>query len=104
VPLDCLRARANPSLSDNKYRTMTRSEKRVSVLIPAFNSEATIDMTLRSVLMGAGRVVEARKQFLAAAKSSWNPASVARSSVLLLMSCVPKVSRPLWLSRERPLP
>ncbi len=56
------------------------------------------------VLMCAGRVAAARRQFLLAAGDFWQPASVVKSFGLLLFSCMPRSLQPQWLPIQTAAP
>lgn len=52
-------------------------------------------------LMGAGRKPEAREQFLLAAGTSWNAASVAKSLGLYCLTLFPSPLQPRWPASQR---
>jgi glycosyltransferase involved in cell wall biosynthesis len=52
-------------------------------------------------LMGAGRISEARKQFLGSMNRSPNPASMAKSVSLFCLSYMPSLLQPRWPSGSR---
>ena len=52
-------------------------------------------------LMGAGKVADARRHFWESVKTSANLKSIAKSLVLLLLTCIPRFSQPAWPSSQR---
>lgn len=54
-------------------------------------------------LMGAARIREARKEFIAATHVSKTPASVAKSAGLYLLAMLPPLLQPKWLAGQRSL-
>ena len=53
------------------------------------------------ILMGAGRIVEARRQFLSALRPKVGSASAGKSFFLLCLSFMPKALQPIWPSAIR---
>lgn len=102
------------SLSANRLKSVTQAVRAFEILEPRFAGPAHMELAgefskafaskrryLAQFLMGDGRTVEARRQFVEAIKASWNPSSVLKSLALFLLTFLPASLQPVWLSSDR---
>jgi glycosyltransferase involved in cell wall biosynthesis len=102
------------SLSANHLRTFGLWVKAFQMLEARYRKSANADLLeafgmafaskrrqYAKLLMGAGHVSEARNQLCCSLGNSFDPLSMAKSIVLLFLSCLPSRLQPSWPSSQR---